>query len=169
MQQFFQRFFGGGGGGPQLAAADQPSASLGSGVVVDKNGYILTNNHVVEKATRIKVKFVNDDNEYPATSGRYRQRHDLAVIKVDKKNLMPAHIGNSDALQVGDWAIAIGSPFGFQQTVTAGIVSAICARYSGRHPRPASSISFRRTQPSIPVTAAVPSLISMAKLSASIP
>jgi serine protease Do len=124
MQEFFQRFFGG-GAGPMLEAPDQPSASLGSGVVVDKNGYILTNNHVVEKATRIRVKFANDDNEYPATVIGTDKDTDLAVIKVEKKNVIPARVGNSDALQVGDWAIAIGSPFGFRATVTAGIVSAL--------------------------------------------
>jgi serine protease Do len=125
MQEFFQRFFGGGGTGPMLEAPDQPSASLGSGLVVDKNGYILTNNHVVEKATRIRVRFANDDSEYPATVIGVDKDTDLAVIKVDKKNVIPARIGNSDGLQVGDWAIAIGSPFGFRETVTAGIVSAL--------------------------------------------
>lgn len=124
MQEFFQRFFGG-GAGPMLEAPDQPSASLGSGVVVDKNGYILTNNHVVEKATRIHVRFANDDNEYPAQVVGVDKDTDLAVIKVDKKNVIPARVGNSDALQVGDWAIAIGSPFGFRATVTMGIISAL--------------------------------------------
>jgi serine protease Do len=124
MQEFFQRFFGG-GAGPMMEAPDQPSASLGSGVVVDKNGYILTNNHVVEKATRIRVRFFNDDNEYPATVIGTDKDTDLAVIKVDKKNVIPARVGNSDGLQVGDWAIAVGSPFGFRETVTAGIVSAL--------------------------------------------
>ncbi len=129
MQQFFQRFFGGGGGGGgglQFGEPDEgPSAALGSGVVVDKNGYILTNNHVVEKATRIKVKFTNDSTDYPATVIGTDPDTDLAVIHVEKKNLIAARIGNSDALQVGDWALAIGSPFGFQATVTAGIVSAL--------------------------------------------
>jgi serine protease Do len=124
MQEFFQRFFGGGGVMP-FEPQDQPSASLGSGVVVDRNGYILTNNHVVEKATRIRVRFFNDDMEYPATVVGTDKDTDLAVIKVDKKNLTPAKVGNSDALQVGDWAIAVGSPFGFRETVTMGIVSAL--------------------------------------------
>jgi len=124
MQDFFQRFFGG-PGGPQLDPEEQRTASLGSGVVVDKNGYILTNNHVVEKATKITVKFMNDSKEYPATVIGTDADTDLAVIHVDKKNLTAAKIGNSDALQVGDWSVAIGSPFGFQATVTAGIVSAI--------------------------------------------
>jgi serine protease Do len=125
LQDFFNRFFGGPGGPQFNEPGDQRSASLGSGVVVDRNGYILTNNHVVEKATRIKVKFMNDPEEYPATVIGTDVDTDLAVIHVDKKNLAAAKIGNSDALEVGDWSIAIGSPFGFQATVTAGIVSAI--------------------------------------------
>jgi serine protease Do len=137
MQDFFQRFFGGpNGGGGQFQFGepeDQRSASLGSGVVVDRNGYILTNNHVVEKATKIKVKFMNDANEYPATVIGTDPDTDLAVIHVDRKNLVAAKIGNSDALQVGDWSVAIGSPFGFQATVTAGIVSAISRDIPGEN------------------------------------
>ena len=125
MQDFMQRFFGGGGGAPGMEAPDQPSASLGSGVVIDKSGYIITNNHVVEKATRIKVKFHGDPAEYTATVVGTDTETDLAVIKVDKKNLVAAKIGNSDAMEVGDWVVAIGSPFGFDATVTAGIVSAL--------------------------------------------
>jgi len=127
LPDFFQRFFGGPNGqGFQFGEPDdQRSASLGSGVVVDRNGYILTNNHVVEKATRIKVKFMNDPEEYPATVVGTDSDTDLAVIHVDKKNLTAAKIGNSEALDVGDWTVAIGSPFGFQATVTAGIVSAL--------------------------------------------
>jgi serine protease Do len=127
LPDFFQRFFGQGGGGNQFQFGepqDVPSQSLGSGVVVDRNGYILTNNHVVEKATRIKVKFMNDPTEYPATVIGTDKETDLAVIHVDRKGLAAAHIGNSDAMQSGDWSIAIGSPFGFQATVTAGIISA---------------------------------------------
>ncbi len=137
MQQFFQRFFGpggpnGGGGGLQFGEPqDQPSAATGSGVVVDKNGYILTNNHVVEKATRIKVVFMNDSTEYPAEVIGTDKDTDLAVIHVHRKDLVAAKIGNSDALQVGDWAVAIGSPFGFQATVTAGIVSALARDIPG--------------------------------------
>ena len=127
MQDLMQRFFGGGGGGgfSMPEQQDQYSAALGSGVVVDKNGYILTNNHVVEKATKIKVKFNDDPTEYTANVVGTDSDTDLAVIHIDKKNLVAAKIGNSDALQVGDWAIAIGSPFGFNATVTAGIVSAL--------------------------------------------
>jgi serine protease Do len=128
MEDFFNRFFGGspfgGPGMPQQPGAGR-TEGLGSGVLVDPAGYILTNNHVVDKADRIKVKFAGDVREYDAKVVGTDEQTDLAVIRVeDKKDLHPAKIGNSDAVQVGDWVVAIGSPFGFQATVTAGIVSA---------------------------------------------
>src|SRR6185312_13055088 len=126
---FFRRFFGGGGGiqiNPFGGGGEQmPSRALGSGVVVDKNGYILTNNHVVDKATKIIVKFTDDDTEYPAHVIGTDSETDLAVVKVDKRDLVAARIGNSDSMRVGDWAMAIGSPLGFQSTVTSGIISAL--------------------------------------------
>lgn len=140
MPDLLQRFFGGqpgqGGQGGQQFQFGEPEeerrgGGVGSGVVVDKNGYILTNNHVVEKSTRIKVKFTGDDTEYPATLIGTDKDTDLAVIKVDRKNLVAAKIGNSDALQPGDWSIAIGSPFGFQATVTVGIISALARDIPG--------------------------------------
>ncbi len=125
-EDLFRRFFGNGGGGLQMNPGDMtPSRALGSGVVVDRNGYILTNNHVVDKATKMIVKFTNDDTEYPARVIGTDPDTDLAVIKIDKRDLTPAKIGNSDSVQVGDWAVAIGSPLGFQATVTAGIISAL--------------------------------------------
>jgi serine protease Do len=127
-EDLFRRFFGGGGGGIQVnpfGGEQMPSRATGSGVVVDKNGYILTNNHVVEKATKITVKFNKDDTDYPARVIGTDPLTDLAVIKIDRKDLVAAKIGNSDSMQVGDWAIAIGSPLGFQDTVTAGIISAL--------------------------------------------
>ncbi|HXJ42801.1 MAG TPA: trypsin-like peptidase domain-containing protein, partial [Bryobacteraceae bacterium] len=130
MPQFLQRFFGNGGGGFQMPE-DTPSSGVGSGVVVDPNGYILTNNHVVEKSTRLKVRFMDDTTDYPATVVGTDKDTDLAVIHVDRKGLPAAKIGNSDALQVGDWAVAIGSPFGFQATVTVGIVSALARDIPG--------------------------------------
>lgn len=124
MQDFFQRFFGNPfGEGPQQLGPRR-SFSLGSGVVVDKSGYILTNDHVVDKATRIKVKFNGDPTEYEAKVIGTDQATDVAVLKVERTNLVAAKIGNSDSVQVGDWAVAIGSPFGFDETVTAGIISA---------------------------------------------
>ena len=126
MDDFFQRFFGGspfGNGAPDMP--QRKGYALGSGVVVDQAGYILTNNHVVDKADRIQVKFTGDPTQYDAKVVGVDAPTDLAVIRVEgKKNLVAAKIGNSDAVQVGDWAIAIGSPFGLQATVTAGIISA---------------------------------------------
>jgi serine protease Do len=126
MDDFFQRFFGGspfGNGAPDMP--QRKGYALGSGVVVDQAGYILTNNHVVDKADRIQVKFTGDPIQYDAKVVGVDAPTDLAVIRVEgKKNLVVAKIGNSDAVQVGDWAIAIGSPFGLQATVTAGIISA---------------------------------------------
>ena len=122
MEDLFNRFFGN-GGGPEMQS--RRGEALGSGVVVDRSGYILTNNHVVDKADRIRVKFNHDPVEYDAKVIGVDVATDLAVIRVEgKKDLTVAKIGNSDAVQVGDWAVAIGSPFGFQATVTAGIISA---------------------------------------------
>jgi len=121
-QDFFDRFFD---GGPQ--GQDGPSAerSLGSGVIVDKRGYILTNNHVVEQATKIQVQLNDDSTRYTAKVVGVDEETDLAVIKIDAgKDLPTARLGNSDGVQVGDWVLAIGSPFGLQATVTAGIISA---------------------------------------------
>jgi len=123
MEDFFQRFFGNPFGSPDMS--QHRTEALGSGVVVDRAGYILTNNHVVDKADRIQVKFHGDLTEYEAKLVGVDAPTDLAVIHVQgKSGVVPAKIGNSDAVQVGDWAMAIGSPFNFQETVTAGIISA---------------------------------------------
>src|SRR4029077_8728352 len=120
MQDFFDRFFDGRQDGPP-----QAERSLGSGVIVDKRGYILTNNHVVEEATKIQVQLNGDTTRYTAKLVGVDQETDLAVIKIDaNKDLPIAKLGNSDGVQVGDWVLAIGSPFGLQATVTAGIISA---------------------------------------------
>jgi serine protease Do len=134
-QDFFNRFFGGQGGqgggqgGGQFGGApDMRERSLGSGVIVDSRGYIVTNNHVVDKADRIRVNLMGDPETvtYPATVVGVDAETDLAVIKIDAKKPLPsARLGNSDAMEVGDWVLAIGSPFGLNETVTAGIVSAI--------------------------------------------
>jgi len=119
---FFDRFFG----GPQSQGPIREH-SLGSGVVVDPKGYILTNRHVVEKADRIRVKLQDDPPAvlHDAKIIGTDQETDLAVIKIDTDRSLPvAKLGNSDSMQVGDWVLAVGSPFGLQATVTAGIVSA---------------------------------------------
>src|SRR5690349_6432491 len=120
MQDFFDRFFDGRPDGPP-----QADRSLGSGVIVDKRGYILTNNHVVEQATKIQVQLNGDTTRYTAKVVGVDEDTDLAVIKIDANKELPiAKLGNSDGVQVGDWVLAIGSPFGLQATVTAGIISA---------------------------------------------
>jgi len=98
--------------------------SLGSGVITTSDGYILTNNHVVKDADEINVTLANYE-EYEATVIGRDAKTDLALIKIDPKHSLPnVTFGDSDELQVGDWVIAIGNPFGLEQTVTAGIVSA---------------------------------------------
>lgn len=120
MQDFFDRFFDG-----RQDAPPQAERSLGSGVIVDKRGYVLTNNHVVEQATKIQVQLDGDPAKYTAKVIGVDEDTDLAVIKIEAgKDLPTAKLGNSDGIQVGDWVLAIGSPFGLQATVTAGIISA---------------------------------------------
>ena len=122
-QDMLRRFFGGQGQGQSSKPFRQEGS--GTGFILDKNGYILTNDHVVDKADRIKVRLINDDTEYRAHVVGIDPESDLAVIKVDSKRLLPpVQIGNSDGVEVGDWAVAIGAPFGLEATVTAGIVSA---------------------------------------------
>ncbi len=130
MDDFFNHFFGGPGG--QAGPGGQGDGSirersLGSGVIVDSKGYIVTNRHVVEKADRIRVRFQDDPPgvQHDAKVIGTDQETDLAVIKVDLDRSLPAaKMGNSDSMQVGDWVLAVGSPFGLSETVTAGIVSA---------------------------------------------
>jgi serine protease Do len=128
MDDFFNRFFGGQGGqGGPGAQGDMRERSLGSGVIVDAKGYIVTNRHVVEKADRIRVRLQDDPPgvQHDARVIGEDQETDLAVIKIDLDRAVPsAKMGNSDSMQVGDWVLAIGSPFGQVGTVTAGIVSA---------------------------------------------
>ncbi len=130
MDDFFNHFFGGPGG--QAGPGGQGDGSirersLGSGVIVDPKGFIVTNRHVIEKADRIRVRFEDDPPgvQHDAKVIGSDQETDLAVIKVDIDRSLPAaKMGNSDSMQVGDWVLAVGSPFGLSETVTAGIVSA---------------------------------------------
>jgi serine protease Do len=127
MDDFFNHFFGGPGQGPGQGDGSIRERSLGSGVIVDAKGFILTNRHVVEKADRIRVRFEDDPPgvQHDAKVIGTDQETDLAVIKVEVDHPLPAaRMGNSDGMQVGDWVLAIGSPFGQAGTVTAGIVSA---------------------------------------------
>ena len=129
MDDFFNHFFGGPGGQGGAGGGDGSirERSLGSGVIVDAKGYIVTNRHVVEKADRIRVRLQDDPPgvQHDAKVIGEDQETDLAVIKIDLDRPVPsAKMGNSDGMQVGDWVLAIGSPFGQVGTVTAGIVSA---------------------------------------------
>ncbi len=119
-EDFFERFFGN-EGPPEREFKQQ---SLGSGFIIDKEGYVVTNNHVVENATNIKVKLA-DGREFEAEIVGRDPKTDLALIKIpDADDLQPIEMGDSEALQVGQWVVALGSPFGLERTVTAGIVSA---------------------------------------------
>ncbi len=115
----FERYFG-----PQ-PHGQQKQRSLGSGFIIDKDGLIVTNNHVVENADEIVVQTASD-KEYKAKVVGRDPKTDLAVIKIEPtgESLTPVHLGDSDSLRVGDWIFAIGNPFGLNNTVTAGIVSA---------------------------------------------
>jgi serine protease Do len=101
--------------------------SLGSGVIIDRRGHILTNNHVVRGAEEIKVR-LSDDREYQAKVVGQDPETDVALIKIETDQLLPSEevavLGNSDEIQVGDWAIAVGNPFGLDRTVTVGVISA---------------------------------------------
>jgi serine protease Do len=129
MQDFFNRFFGGQGGDDGDGGGGERRA-LGSGFIVDSRGYIITNNHVVDKADKIYVKLSNDPDDAGdpgrvATVIGVDKDTDIAVIKIDTKEPLPTiKLGNSDGAQVGDWVLAIGSPFSLSKTVTAGIISA---------------------------------------------
>jgi len=117
LEDFFGQF---GGGMPE---EQQPRGGIGSGVIVTRDGYILTNNHVVEGATEVKVS-TSDRREYPAKVIGTDPRTDVAVIKIDANSLPVLPISDSTRVQVGDVALAIGDPFGIGQTVTMGIISA---------------------------------------------
>ena len=121
----FEDFFKGFGITPREKGKEyrQKQRSGGSGVIVDKEGYILTNNHVVEGADKVKIR-LNDGREFTATVKGQDSRTDLAVLQIKAKDLPVATLGDSDRLEVGEWAIAIGSPFGLEHTVTVGVISA---------------------------------------------
>jgi len=117
--EFFRRFVPRGPQGPR----EFESNSLGSGFVVSPDGYILTNAHVVDQADEITVKF-NDKREFKAKVIGADRRTDVAVIKIEATGLQSVKFGDPNRLKVGEWVVAIGSPFGFENSVTAGIISA---------------------------------------------
>jgi serine protease Do len=120
MDPMFRQFFGQGG---MEAPKDRREKALGSGVIVSPEGYILTNNHVVDGATDVKVT-LSDKREFKARVVGADPKTDVAVLKIDAGNLAPLTIGDSSKVEVGDVAIAVGDPFGVGQTVTKGIISA---------------------------------------------
>jgi serine protease Do len=137
---FWKRFFGG-----PLPRGRQRQQSLGSGFIIDADGSILTNNHVVENAQKIVVKLLGDEQEYEAKVVGRDSKTDIAVIKINTKtNLPTANFGDSDKLEVGEWVVAIGNPFGLDSTVTSGIVSA-----KGRHIGQGPYDNFIQTDASI--------------------
>ena len=102
----------------------RPSRTMGSGFVIDQNGFILTNHHVVDGAEEIQVQF-SDRSEYSAVIVGSDRRSDLALLKIEAENLPSLEFADADTIKVGSWVLAIGSPFGLDYSVTAGIVSAI--------------------------------------------
>ena len=117
-RDFFDRYF------RDRMPREYHQSALGTGFIIDDQGFILTNNHVVEQTTELKVKLANT-HEYPATIVGQDPKTDLALIRIEtSEKLAPLKLGDSDALEVGDWVLAIGNPFGLGNTVTSGIVSA---------------------------------------------
>ncbi len=116
---FFRKFFG------EIPDQEMKQQSLGSGFIVDRNGYIITNNHVVAGAEEIKVKLA-DGREFKAKVIGRDPKTDIALIKITTifENLPVLELGDSDSIRVGDWVLAIGNPFGLEHTVTQGIISA---------------------------------------------
>ncbi len=115
--EFFRRFI------PQPGPRETPSQSLGSGFIIGADGYILTNAHVIDAANEVTVK-LNDKREFKAKVIGADRRTDIALLKIDTSDLPAVRFGDPGRLKVGEWVVAIGSPFGFENTVTAGIVSA---------------------------------------------
>jgi len=137
--EFWRRFFGG-----PLPRGPQRQRSLGSGFIIAGDGSILTNNHVVENAQKIVVRLA-DEQEYEAKVIGRDPKTDIAVIKIEAKKALPAaSFGDSDRLEVGEWVVAIGNPFGLDSTVTSGIVSA-----KGRHIGQGPYDNFIQTDASI--------------------
>jgi serine protease Do len=117
-EDFFERFFGG------MMPKDYVQRSLGSGFIIDKEGYIITNNHVIEGASEIRVR-LSTEREFEAEVVGRDPKTDLALIRIKSwKDLPSLELGDSDKLEIGEWVMAIGNPFGLSQTVTVGIVSA---------------------------------------------
>jgi len=140
---FFDRFFGGPGGGGRDQPESRRRQSLGSGVIVDPKGHVLTNHHVIAEADEITVT-VSDGTEYTAKVLGTDSETDLAVIQIRGERFPTAPLGDSDRMEVGDWVLAVGNPFGLGGTVTAGIISA-----KGRDIRQGTYDDFLQTDAAI--------------------
>lgn len=136
---FYEFFYGPGTGNREYK---QYGSGSGSGVIVSSEGYIVTNNHVIEGASEIEV-ILNDNSKYTASVIGADPSTDLAVLKIEAKNLSPIALGNSDDLQIGEWVLAVGNPFNLTSTVTAGIVSAKA--------RNINILSERNSQDNVPI------------------
>ena len=143
--EFFGIPYGGGYGQQQPQTREQRSG--GSGVIISSDGYIVTNNHVIEDATKLKVK-LNDGRTFDAKLIGTDPTTDVALIKIEEKDLPTIPFGNSDNLRLGEWVLAIGSPFDLQSTITAGIVSAK-ARQLGVIPNELRVESFIQTDAAV--------------------
>ncbi|MGR0280110.1 DegQ family serine endoprotease [Marinomonas dokdonensis] len=143
LNEFFRHFFGQQPFGQQQAPQEKQRNSLGSGFIISQDGYVLTNNHVIDGADVIHVR-LNDRREYLAELVGTDPRTDLALLKIEAENLPTVTMGESDKLKPGQWVLAIGSPFGFDYTVTAGIVSA-----TGRNLPSDSYVPFIQTDVAI--------------------
>jgi serine protease Do len=119
-EEYFRRFFGERG---QAPSQPRQAHGVGSGFIVDEAGFIVTNNHVIDGADSVMVR-LSDGREFDAEIVGYDEQTDLALLKIDARNLSASTMGNSDSTRVGDWVVAIGNPFGLGGTATAGIVSA---------------------------------------------
>src|SRR5262245_3134601 len=113
---------------PAVAHIKLGNGATGSGVIISPDGYIMTNNHVASAGNQITVK-LSDRREFPARRIGASSQADLALIKIEAQNLPYATLGDSSKLEQGEWVIALGSPFGLEQTMTAGIVSAIGRKF----------------------------------------
>jgi len=144
--EFFNKFFGYNPYGEEYkkqSPQKRKATGTGSGLIITEDGYIMTNNHVIQNASKIKVT-TKDEKEYNAKLIGKDKYSDLAIIKIDEKNLKPAKLGDSSKIRPGQWAIAVGSPQGLANTVTLGIVSAL-----SREIPELSNINFIQTDAAI--------------------
>ncbi|UWX55020.1 trypsin-like peptidase domain-containing protein [Maribacter litopenaei] len=152
----FKEFFGDmfKGQSPQ-GMGSQPRVGTGSGVIINDQGYIITNNHVIDNADEVEVTLY-DNESYKATVIGTDPTTDLALLQIDADNLSTMSLVNSDDVEVGEWVLAVGNPLGLNSTVTAGIVSAKAEVSTSIRINLLWKVLFKRMQPSIQVTVGEP-------------